>query len=151
MADNETLFQNYLWRVEIDGFAIAEYNECAEIKTTTEVIERKPGGSHWTKKEAGRSKAENITLRRDLGTNKEMKEWRDKVVNAKTLKGLPPESYKKDIDVVQLDRELNPIKRWRLVNAWPSEYAAGPWNGDGNAIVQETVTITYDRPTDENP
>ena len=61
MADNETLFQNYLWRVEIDGFAIAEYNECAEIKTTTEVIERKPGGSHWTKKEAGRSKAENIT------------------------------------------------------------------------------------------
>ena len=55
---------NYVFALEIDGVAIANFMECSGLKTSTQVFELEEGGvNHRVHKLPGQSRWENVTLR----------------------------------------------------------------------------------------
>jgi phage tail-like protein len=52
--------------------------------------------------------------------------------------------YKRNIDIVQMDRDGSVIKRWTVFGAWPTKFKPGEWGGSQNEVVVETLTLEYD-------
>ena len=53
------------------------------------------------------------------------------------------DSYVGNIEIDQLGRDGNPIKRYRLLGAWPTEVGSIDVSYDGGDIEEFTVTFTY--------
>lgn len=61
-----------------------------------------------------------------------------------------PSEYQVDMDVFQLDRNGSPIKRYKFVDAYPTEVSAIELNFDTNNQIEEfTVTFQYNYWTSE--
>ena len=52
--------------------------------------------------------------------------------------------YKRNLDVVQQDRDGTTLRRWSLSRAWPVKFVAGDWDNEADENVIESVTLTYD-------
>lgn len=53
-------------------------------------------------------------------------------------------AYKRNLDIVQQDRDGVTLRRWTLVRAWPVKFVAGEWDNESDENVIESVTLTYD-------
>ncbi len=58
--------------------------------------------------------------------------------------GLTDPDYKRELDVLQQDRDGKTLRRWSLYQAWPIKFVAGEWDNDSDENVMESVTLTYD-------
>ena len=58
--------------------------------------------------------------------------------------GLTDVNYKRNLDVVQQDRDGVTLRRWSLSRAWPIKFVAGEWDNESDENVIEQVTLTYD-------
>jgi len=58
--------------------------------------------------------------------------------------GLVDVSYKRNLDIVQQDRDGTGRRRWSLSRAWHMKSFAGDWDGESDENVIEPVTHTYD-------
>lgn len=130
--------------VEIDGIARAGFAECSELKHTVAVVEHWEGGGPIPHKAAGRSTFEPVTLRRGVTDDFDLYNWMAQVANAAAGVGLNTPNYKRNLDIVQKDRDGSELRRWRLHNAFPSEFVAGAWNAAEDANVVESVVLHYD-------
>jgi len=52
--------------------------------------------------------------------------------------------YKRNLSIVQLDRDGETLRRWNIFGAWPTQYVAGEWDNDSDEKVIEMVTLPYD-------
>lgn len=144
VPDNFDLKHRFV--IEIGDFARAGFTSCSEIKISTQEIEYYEGGSDIPVKLPGRVQVPNVTLTRGVTRDEDLYTWFREVANVVANAGAVPPTFKKDIDIVQLGRDTEEEKRWTLVNAFPSEFVAGEWNNDEDAVVMESVTIRYDYP-----
>jgi hypothetical protein len=53
-------------------------------------------------------------------------------------------NYKRNLDIVQQDRDGVTLRRWSLSRAWPVKFVAGEWDNESDENVIESVTLTYD-------
>ena len=53
-------------------------------------------------------------------------------------------NYKRNIDIVQQDRDGTTLRRWSLSRAWPVKFVAGDWDNESDENVIESVTLTFD-------
>ena len=58
--------------------------------------------------------------------------------------GLTDVCYKRNLDIVQQDRDGTTLRRWSLSRAWPVKFVAGDWDNEADENVIESVTLTYD-------
>ena len=58
--------------------------------------------------------------------------------------GLNDVEYKRNLDIVQQDRDGTTLRRWSLTGAWPVKFVAGDWDNEADENVIESVTLTYD-------
>lgn len=58
--------------------------------------------------------------------------------------GLADVNYKRNLDIVQQDRDGTTLRRWSLSRAWPVKFVAGDWDNESDENVIESVTLTYD-------
>lgn len=140
----KSFFKSFKFRVEIDGFADSRFQKCSAIEAEVAVIEQSEGGDLVADKSPGRVKFADVTLTRGATKNQDMANWFEQVVDAAANSGLADAEYKRTVDIVQLDRNNQPIERTRLFKAWPSKLKKGEWSdADENLMAELTLTYEY--------
>lgn len=135
----------FLFSVEIDGFASADFMSCSEIAGEFGEISMRHGGSLVADKSPGLLSFDDVTLTRGRAVgDDDMYIWWSQCGDAETGAGAAEPAYKRTVDIVQRDREGNERRRWRLYKAWPKRFVAGDWDSSSEENVVESVTICYE-------
>lgn len=139
-----SFFKKFKFVVEIDGVAYAGFQKCSALEAEIAVIEQSEGGALYPDKSPGRIKFTDLTLDRGATEDQDIFSWFKEVVDAASNSGQKDPNYKRNLDVVQQDRDGTSLRRWRVIRAWPNKFSAGEWDNDADENVIESVTLAYD-------
>ena len=144
----QSLYQNWQFAIEVNGFDVDLFHKGQEPKTEFEEVAFAPGGSMFDQKVAGRVKFEDITLEKGIlqdGSDQEAIDWVRKEVDVNAVVGGLPADYLRDIDIVRYDRTGNETRRWTLHGAWVKtlEYDELEGTNTENTIEKLTMCFQY--------
>ena len=128
--------------VEIDGIPEARFVKAGPMEAEIAEIEQHGGGSLVGDKEPGRVKFTDITLEQGVTGNFDLYKWFKEVANVAANSGLITPNYKRNLDIVQQDRDGTTLRRWRIYEAWPKKFKAGDWDNDADENVMESVVLS---------
>jgi len=142
--------KKFNFSIEIDGLDIAWFESMSELSAEVGVVEQHEGGSLVVaSQEPGKVKYSPVTLKAGVTDNNDLYDWWVQVIdgagNGGTGTGEVNSEYKKNIAIVQKDRDGSELKRWNLFEAWPNKFSAGDWDAKAEDNVMEEVTLTYKR------
>ena len=127
--------------LKIDGVMIKQIQEVSGLKMEQDVIELKQNmadGKYVVKKLPGRMKAGEIVLTRGLTADSSFEKWiKDSRFGKMT-------AARKNGEVVVFDFEGNPIKHYKLENAWPKSLEIGALKAGDTSVLTEKLTVTYE-------
>lgn len=129
--------------VEVDQFGSSQWQSCSELSSETAKIETWEGGSLVAEKDAGRVTFEDITLVRGATDDEDCYNWYREVSNASANSGAVDDNYKRNVDIVQQNRDGKTLRRWRLTKAWPTKFVAGDWDNTADENTMEQLTVCY--------
>ncbi|QFZ22283.1 phage tail protein [Saccharothrix syringae] len=127
--------------LEVDGVAIKQISEVSGLKMEQDVIELKQNtsdGKYVIKKLPGRPKAGEVTLTRGLTADNSFEKW---VKDAHFGK---MGSARKGGAIIVYDYEGQPIKRYKLTNAWPKSLEIGSLKAGDTSVLTEKLVVTYE-------
>lgn len=130
--------------VEIDGVASAGFQKASELSVEIANVQYYEGGSLIPNKSPGRLTFADVTLERGATMDKDLFDWFTQVAEASANIGLKEPLFKRNLDIVQQDRDGSTLRRWSLTGAWPVKFVAGDWDNEADENVIESVTLTYD-------
>jgi phage tail-like protein len=102
------------------------------------------GGSLIPNKSPGRLTFSDVTLERGATQDRDLFDWFQDVAITSSGLGLNDIGYKRNLDIVQQDRDGTTLRRWSLSRAWPIKFVAGEWDNESDENIIESVTLTYD-------
>lgn len=143
LGQPRSFYKKFKFVVEIDGFQSAGFRKCSELSVEVAKIEHFEGGALTPQKSPGRLSFADVTLERGATDDLDFYRWFQHVVRMASGLGLVEPQFKRDLDVVQQDRDGRTLRRWTLHGAWPVKYVAGEWD-DADENVIESLTLTYD-------
>jgi len=122
---------------------VAAISKVGAIKRSSDVIEYKEGGNAIVLKGLGRTTYDPITLERGITQDKGFITWAN---YAQVLdQGHPNTSLanlRREISIVLLNEEAQPVLRYLVHRCWVSEYQALPdLDADSNTVAIETITM----------
>ncbi|MEA2844538.1 MAG: hypothetical protein QOJ69_2209 [Actinomycetota bacterium] len=127
--------------LEFDGITIKAISEVSGLKMDQDVIEYKhntPDGKYLVKKLPGRPKPGEVTLTRGLTADNSFDTW---VKNSQFGKMA---DARKGGAIIVYDFEGNPIKRYKLENAWPKGLELSGLKAGDTSVLTEKLIITYE-------
>jgi phage tail-like protein len=139
-----TFHKKFKFIVEIDGVASAGFQKCSELSVEVANVQYSEGGALIPNKSPGRLTFADVTLERSATQDQDLFDWMQQVADASANAGLNEPEFKRNLDIVQQDRDGSELRRWRLNNAWPVKFVAGDWDNEADENVIESVTLTYD-------
>jgi len=139
-----TFHKKWKFVVEIDQFTSAGFQKASELSVEVANIEYHEGGSLIPNKSPGRLKFADVTLERGATKDQDLFDWMSEVADAAANAGLVEPKFKRNVDLVQQDRDGSTLRRWSLSGAWPIKFVAGAWDNEADENVIESVTLTYD-------
>lgn len=142
-----SFYNKFKFRIEIDGVTYAGFQKCSELSVEAAKIEHFEGGSLIPDKSPGRLTFPDITLERGQTDDRELYNWFESVARAVAGfggAGLIDPLYKRNLDIVQLDRDDSVLERWAITNAWPTKFSAGDWDNTSDDKQMVSVTLAYD-------
>jgi phage tail-like protein len=139
-----TFHKKFKYIVEIDGIASAGFQKCSELSVEVANVQYSEGGALIPNKSPGRLTFADVTLERGATMDRDLFDWLEEVADASANAGLNEPEFKRNLDIVQQDRDGSELRRWRLNNAWPVKFVAGEWDNEADENVIESVTLTYD-------
>ena len=140
MADENPLV-GFHFAVDIQGVVKGYFTECSGLGSEHEVIEHKvvtEKGLEVVQKIPGRMKWENITLKRGITSNMDMRKWRKQVEDV-DVKGA-----RRDGSIVMYDQELKEVARWNFERAWPLKVTGPQPKSDSNEVGVEEMSIAHE-------
>ena len=123
--------------------AAAAVSKISALKWNTDVIEYREGGNPIILKGVGRTKYEPITMERGVTFNSELEDW----ANATQMltAGAPSTSLanlRKEVAIVLLNEEGQPVHRYIVHRCWVSEFQALPdLDAGANAVAIEHIKL----------
>lgn len=129
------------YQIEIDGVAIAQFQEVSGVSIERQVIEHRatlPGGQEVIKKEPGPLKFGDITLKRAMTDSDDLYKWIEQVMEGRV------DEARRNGSLVQYDTQYSEIRRWNFENAWPSKWEGPSGKANANEVTVETVTLTLE-------
>jgi len=150
-TSQEDPLKTFAYRVEIDNFARMGFSKVTGLKPKVDVVTYREGGDNTTeKKSPGMTKWDDLTLERGIivatgAGDRDFVLWFAQVYDVGAKKVGAKSDFRRNIDIVLLDREGKTAKRWRVLEAWPSGGVLLPdldALGSNNAI--ESLTITHE-------
>jgi phage tail-like protein len=138
-----TFHKRFKFVVEAE-LASAGFQKCSELSVEIASIEYYEGGSLIPNKSPGRLKFADVTLERGATKDQDLFDWFSEVASAAANAGLVEPKFKRNIAIVQQDRDGSTLRRWSLSGAWPIKFVAGAWDNESDENVIESVTLTYD-------
>lgn len=140
-------YNKFLFRVEIDGVTYAGFAKCSELSKELAKIEHYEGGSMIPDKSPGRATVADITLERGASDDLELYSWFEETAKISAGvggSGSADPAYKRNLDIVQLDRDGRVLQRWGIVGAWPTKFVAGEWDNSSDEKLITSVTLAID-------
>jgi len=137
-------FEKFDFVVEIDGIRRAGFKTCSELSMEIGKVELREGGRSIPHKKPGLVSFTDVTLERGATNDLDLYEWARETADASSGRGEVAEKYKRNLDVVVLDRDGSERRRYTLNKAWPVKYVAGEWDAEGEEAVVESITLTFD-------
>jgi phage tail-like protein len=138
-------YKNFKFRVKWDGRYVAGVSKVGALKRTTEVVKHREGGDPSTsRKSAGRTEYEAVTLERGVTHDTEFEKWANKVWSYG--QGLGSESslkdFRKDVILEVYNEAGQLVLTYRLYRCWVSEYQALPdLDANANAVAIQTLKL----------
>ena len=86
----------------------------------------------------------DVTLERGATQDHDLFDWFQEIAITTSGLGLTGVSFKRNLDIVQQDRDGTTLRRWTLTRVWPVKFVAGDWDNEADENVIESVTLTYD-------
>lgn len=87
----------------------------------------------------------DVTLERGATQDASLFRWLAQTVAPTPSIGGTGLAYKRDLDIVEQDRDFSTLNRWRLFRGFVKKYtAADGYDNESNDFVLEMVTIGYD-------
>jgi len=142
----QSLYQNWQFAIEINGFDVALFRKGQEPKTEFEEVAFAPAGSMFDQKVAGRMKFEDITLEKGTladGSDESARDWVRLQADVNAGVGALPDEYMRDIDIVRYDRSGNETRRWTLHGAWIKSLEYDELEGGSSDNTIEKLTLCY--------
>jgi phage tail-like protein len=139
-----TFHKRFKFVVQVDGLVSAGFQKCSELSAEIANVEYYEGGSLIPNKSPGRLTFSDVTLERGATEDHELFDWFEDVAVTSSGLGLTDVDYKRNLDIVQQDRDGTTLRRWTLTRAWPTKFVAGEWDNEADENVIESVTLTYD-------
>ena len=127
--------------LKFDGVTIKQINEVSGLKMEQDVIELKQNtddGKYVIKKLPGRPKAGEVTLTRGLTDNNSFDKW----IKDSRLGKMP--NARKGGEIIVYDYEGQPIKRYRLTNAWAKSLEIGALKAGDTSVLTEKLVLTFE-------
>jgi phage tail-like protein len=142
----QSLYQNWQFAIEINGFDVALFTKGQEPKTEFEVVNFAPAGSMFDQKVAGRVKFEDLTFERGIlqdGSDEAARDWVRQQLDVNSVTGGLPQDYMKDVDIVRYDRTGNETRRWTLHGAWVKAVEYSELEGGNTENTIEKIALAY--------
>lgn len=130
--------------VEIDGVARAAFARSSEIAGESNNVAYREGGRLHPHNAPGTVTFPELTLERGATDDYDLYNWFRDCYDAAAGTGLVPPDLFRTLDVVQLDRAGEELKRFRLYKAYCRRWSSGDWDNDADEVRIETVVIVYD-------
>jgi phage tail-like protein len=124
--------------LELKGIELARFTGCTGLVITTEVVEYQDvnTGVPIIRKRPGRTKYEDIVLKRGLSANKALTDWHQKVIDGAVERS--------DGSIVIYDAADNEVDRWNFERGWPSKWSASDLSADSDDVMIEELTISHE-------
>lgn len=143
IGEPRNFYKKFKFIIEVDGFASAAFQDCSELSAEVAKIEQWEGGSLVPDKDPGRVTFADITLQRGATEDLDMWDWFEEVADVAANAGLINPEFKRNLDIVQQERDGSTLRRWRVELAWPTKFVAGDWDNNADENVIESVTLTF--------
>lgn len=128
---------NFIFQLEIDGIAIANFLECSGIKTSTQVFELEEGGvNHRVHKLPGQSRWENMVLRYGVTSDTTLLAWRQEVLKDQ-FQG------RRNGAIIVKNLQMEEVRRYSFVNAWPVAYEGPSFQANGAELAVEMIELAH--------
>ncbi|MFI6948014.1 phage tail protein [Streptomyces sp. NPDC050422] len=127
--------------LEFDSVIIKQITEVSGLKMEQDVIELKQNtadGKYAIKKLPGRPKAGEVTVTRGLTEDNSFERW---IKDSRFGRMM---SARRNGAVIVYDYEGMPIKRYKLINAWPKSLEIGTLKAGDTSVLTEKLAITYE-------
>jgi phage tail-like protein len=111
---------------EVSGLGI----EIAEIEY------REGSDKAGIRKIPGLAKYSNITLKRGVTSDLSLWTWMREVLNGNTIRS--------NGRIQLLNERREPVRTWRVRNAWPSKYVGPTFQAAGNDVAIETLELCHE-------
>lgn len=135
--------RKYKFLVEIDGFVSAKFRSCSALEAEIAKIEIWEGGAEYAEKEPGRTTFSDVTLERGATNDLDTYNWFKETSNAAANSGAVSPEFKRNVDIVAIDRDGSELKRWQLDSAWPCKFVAGEWDNEADEVNTESLTLAF--------
>jgi phage tail-like protein len=127
--------------LEFDGVVIKHIQEVSGLKVEQDVIQLKENtkdGKYLIKNLPGRVKAGEVTLTRGLTGDNNFEKW---VQSSRFGK---MKDARKGGAVIVYDFEGSPLKRYKLINAWPKSLEVGSLKAGDTSVLTEKIVVTFE-------
>ncbi len=121
------------------GGASSGFTEVSGLSMETEVIEYREGSSpqNSTIKMPGLQKFGNVVLKRGIVANdNDFFLWAQAVQSGQTAR--------RDVTIRLLNANHEPVRTWKLKNAWPCKVQAGDLKAQANEVAIETIELVHE-------
>ena len=150
-TDQEDPLKVFRFFIEIENFARFGFKSCSGLEAQTDVTEYREGGNNATvSKSPGLTKFTDLTLERGqilasgMGGD-DVIEWAKQVFDVGSKTGASSGTFRRDIDIVQYDKEGEEVRRWRVTECWPAQFkATGDLDGQSSDNSIEKMVITHE-------
>lgn len=135
----------YNFIIEIDGIAHAAFNKCSELEMEIEKVSYREGGRKHPYKSPGLVDFADVTMERGaVADDSDLYDWAEECASIVAEAGTVEPAFRRNFDIVALDRAGNSIKRWRCTDAWVQKFTGGDWDNDASETTIEKVVVTFD-------
>lgn len=127
--------------LEFDSVLIRQITEVSGLKMEQDVIELKQNttdGKYAIKKLPGRPKAGEVTVTRGLTEDNSFERW------VKDSRFGQMSAARRNGSIIVYDYEGLPIKRYKLINAWPKALEISALKAGDTSVLTEKLSITYE-------
>lgn len=141
MPDEMDPISAHQFALEIDGVEEATFREASGFGSEHDVIEQKEQGAKGNtviRKIPGTLRWQNISLKRGMTSNKELWDWRQKVIEGKI------EDARVNGSIVGYDEDGEEKIRYNFRRGWPNKWESTGMNAGGNEPVIESIEITHE-------
>jgi phage tail-like protein len=133
-GDRNDPYAGFNFLVEIDGVTKAGFSEASGLDVENEIIEYRNGSEATTKRKLpGLRKYTNVALKRGFTADKELWDWRKKVLDGKT--------ERQSDAIVLMNEAREPALRFVFRQGWPSKWQGPPLNAGNSEVAIETLEI----------